>query len=131
LQFSVETKLVWCKNTMLKVKNNNKTVVLQSKFMSKWLSLVPFQSWNKIKKCKQSWYHQFELGFVILQTEWTSRNPVNLSKVPIPRLRISISIRIAYAYKKSNQLNNVGAILVVRISIRINFVRIQLAYKIA
>jgi len=46
-------------------------------------------------------------------------------KGPIPRLRISISIRIAYADKKWNKLNNVGAILVVRIRIRINFVRIQ------
>ena len=45
-------------------------------------------------------------------------------KAPIPRLRISISIRIAYAYKKWNKLKNVGAILVVRISIRI-FVRIH------
>jgi len=44
---------------------------------------------------------------------------------PIPRLRISISIRIAYANKKWNKLNNVGTILVVRISIQINFVRIQ------
>jgi len=52
-------------------------------------------------------------------------------KGPIPRLRISISIRIAYAYKKLNKLNNIGAILVVRISIRINFVRKQRAYRIA
>jgi len=45
-------------------------------------------------------------------------------KAPIPRLWISISIRIAYPDKKWNKLNNVGAtcILVVRISIRINFV---------
>ena len=43
-------------------------------------------------------------------------------KAPIPRLRISISIHIANADKKWNTLNNVGAILVVCISIRINFV---------
>jgi len=42
-------------------------------------------------------------------------------KAPIPRL--SISIRIAYPDKNWNKLNNNGAILVVRISIRINFVR--------
>jgi len=38
-------------------------------------------------------------------------------KAPIPRLRISISIRIAYPDKLWKKLNNVGAILVVRISI--------------
>ena len=49
---------------------------------------------------------------------------VSNDKGPIPRLRINISIRIAYADKISNKLNNIRAILVVRISIRINFVRI-------
>ena len=44
-------------------------------------------------------------------------------KAPSPRLRVSISIRIAYPDKKWNKLNNVGAILVVRIGIRIHFVR--------
>jgi len=40
----------------------------------------------------------------------------------ITHLRISISIRIAYPDKKWDKLNNAGAILVVSISIRINFV---------
>ena len=35
---------------------------------------------------------------------------------PIPRLRISINIRITYPDKKWNKLNNVGAILIVRIN---------------
>ena len=59
-------------------------------------------------------------------------------QAPIPRLRISIRIHIAYPDKKGtiklmkgkalrkhslHEFNNVGAILVARISIRINFVR--------
>ena len=52
------------------------------------------------------------------------------NKGPIPRLRISISIRIAYPDKKWNMLNNVGAILVGRISIQINLVRKQRACRI-
>jgi len=62
---------------------------------------------------------------ICLNFKWPS------SKGPIPRLRISISIRIAYADKKWNTLNNVGAILVYRISIRIIFVRKQCAHRIA
>jgi len=46
-----------------------------------------------------------------------------LLKAHIPRLRSSISIRIGYPDKKWNKLNSVVAILVVRISIWINFVR--------
>ena len=41
----------------------------------------------------------------------------------MPLYSLWISIRIAYQDKKWNKLNNAGAILVVRISIRINFVR--------
>jgi len=52
-----------------------------------------------------------------------------VQKAPIPCLRISIIIRIAYADKKWDKLNNVGAILVVRISIRINFVRKDVRIK--
>jgi len=45
-------------------------------------------------------------------------------KAPFPCLRISISICNAYPdIKKWNKINNVGAILVIRISIRINLNR--------
>ena len=56
---------------------------------------------------------------VILHYKWF------LHKAPFPSLRISISIRfrIAYPDKKWHKLNNVEAMLVVRISIRTNFVR--------
>jgi len=44
---------------------------------------------------------------------------------------VRISIRIEYPDKKWNKLNNVGAILFVRISFRINIVHKQRAYRIA